>query len=86
MSTDYAHKGYNKSSMKPLHHKCKNLIPHYPIQCKILFGNCAGQQVLGTFVKLVSEALLPDAYTVLTEWVRELQGDSFVGIKICNSI
>ncbi len=59
---------------------------HYPIQCKILFDNCAGQQVLGSFVKLVSETLLPEVYSLIVMRVVVFQGESFVGIKICNSI
>ncbi len=65
--------------MKPSHNIGKHLIPYHLIQCKILFENCAGQQVLGSFVKLVSETLLPYAYAVFQEKVIVLQGESFVG-------
>ncbi len=71
--------------MKPSHNVSKHQIPYHPIQCKILFENCAGQQVLGTFVKLVSKTL-PDAYAVFEQKVILLQEESFLGINICNSI
>ncbi len=64
--------------MKSLHHIGKYQITYYQIQCKILFEN--------SFVKLVSEALLPDAYAAVTTRVRDLQEDSFVGTKTCDSI
>ncbi len=41
---------------------------------------------MGSFVKLVSETLLLDAYTVFEERVIKLQGESFVGINTCNSV
>ncbi len=53
-STLIAHEGYNNSTMKPFHNIRKHAIPYCPIQCKIRFENCGGQQVLGSFVKLVS--------------------------------
>ncbi len=73
-SSDIAHEGYNNSIKNPLHNIKKHQFPYCPIRCKILFGNCGGQQVLGTFVKLVSETLLPNAYLVFEGKVRELQG------------
>ncbi len=73
--TDTAHEMYNNLTMKPLYNISKHPIPYHPIQGKILFENCAGQQVLGSFVKLVSETLLPDAYAVFQEKVILLQGD-----------
>ncbi len=45
---------------------------HYPIQCKLLFENCAGQQVLGTVIKLVSESLSFDAYAHLATKVHAI--------------
>ncbi len=42
--------------------------------------------MLGSCIKLVSEALSPEAYAVLVDRVQLLQRDSFVGIKICTQI
>ncbi len=42
--------------------------------------------MLGSFVKLVSETLLLDAYAALEERVIKLQGESVVGINTCNSV
>ncbi len=61
ISTDIEHKGYNNSTMKLLHNIKKHPLSCHPIQCKIRFENCGGQQVLGSFVKLVSEILSPEA-------------------------
>ena len=72
--------------MKPLHNIKKHPISYHPIQCKILFEKCAGHQVLGSFVKLVSETLSCDAYLVFEGKVRELQGEAFVGINTCNAV
>ncbi len=43
-------------------------------------------QVLGSFVKLVSETLSCDAYLVFEGKVRGLQGEAFVGINTCNAV
>ncbi len=59
---------------------------HYLIQCKILFENCNGWQVLGSCIKLVSEALSSKTYAVLAERVQLMLRESFVGIKICSTI
>ncbi len=85
-STDFAQARYNNVTRTPLHNVSEHPIPYRPIQCKILFENCAGKQVLGSFAKLVSETLLVDAYTALEERVIKLQGESVVGINTCNSV
>ncbi len=85
-STDFLQERYNNSTRKPLHNVSEHLIPYHPIQCMILFENCAGQQVLGSFVKLVSETLLLDAYAAFEERDINLQGESFVGINTCNAV
>ncbi len=85
-SKDIAHKGYNNSTIKPLHAIKKHPISYHEIQCKILFENCAGHQVLQSFVKIVSETLSCDAYLIFEEKVRELQWEAFVGINTCNTV
>ncbi len=42
--------------------------------------------MLGSCIKLVSEALPPKAYALIAERVRLMLRESFVGIKICTSI
>ena len=85
-STDFAQACYNNETRKHLHDVSEHPIPYHPIHCKMLFENCAGKQVLGSFVKLVSETLLPDAYAALEERVIKLQEESVVGINTCNSV
>ena len=85
-STDIAHDKYVDSPVKTLSNCKEPPSRQFPIQCKILFEDCKGQQVLGSCIKLVSEALSPEAYAVLAERVRLLQRDSFLGIKICTQI
>ena len=59
---------------------------HRPLQCNIPFANCAGQQLLGTFTKLISEVLTSDAYAQLVSKVEVLKNASNVGIKTCASL
>ncbi len=59
---------------------------HHSIPCKILFKNCAGQQLLGTFTKLVSRVLSTDIYAQLATRVELLKQESVVGIKTCASV
>jgi len=56
--------------MKPLHNFKTHPISYRPIQCKILFENCAGHQVLGSFFKLVSETFSCDAYLIFRKSQR----------------
>ncbi len=85
-STDIAHDKYVDSPVKTLSSQKELPSCQIPIQCKILFEDCKGQQVLGTCIKLVSEVLSPEAYAVLADKVRSMLRDSFVGIKICTRI
>lgn len=59
---------------------------HHPIQHKLLFENCVQQQLLRSFAKLVSKVLLPKAYALLAERVKELQQKSDAEIKTCADI
>ncbi len=52
----------------------------------MLFENCRGQQVIGSCIKLVSEALSPEVYALLAERVQLMLRESTVGIKICTTI
>ena len=85
-STDIAHDKYVDSPVKTISSHRELPSSQFPIQCKILFENCKGQQVLGSFIKLVSEALSPKAYTVLAKRVQSMLRASFVGIKICTQV
>ncbi len=85
-STDIAHDSYVDSPVKTLSSLMEVPSCHYPIQCKILFENCKGQQVIGSCIKLVCEALSPKAYVLHAERVQSIIRDSFVGIKICTTI
>ncbi len=85
-STDFAHDNYVDSPVKTLssHRELPN--HQIPIQCKIFLENCKRQQVQGSCIKLVGEALSPKAYAVLAERVQSMLRDSFVGIMICTTI
>ncbi len=84
--TDIAHDKYVDAPVKTLLSQREFSSRQFPIHCKILFENCNGQQVLGSCIKLVSEALSPKAYTVLVERVQSMPREPFVGIKICTTI
>ncbi len=85
LSTDIAHDKYVDSPMKTLSGHWELTSCHFPIQYKILFENCDGQQVLGSCINLVSDALSPKADELLAERVQLMIKESFVGIKICTT-
>ncbi len=68
-STDIAHYKYVDLPVKTL--SSQRVLPsrQIPIQCKIQFEDCKGQQVLGSCIKLVSESFSPEAYALLAERV-----------------
>ncbi len=85
-STDITHDKYVDLPVKTLSSHRELPSRRFPIQCNILFENCKGWQVLGSYIKLVNEALSLEAYAVLAERVQSMLRDSFVRIKICTAI
>ncbi len=75
-SADIAHNKNVDSPVKMLSSHRYFQSCHHPIQCKILFKYCKVHQVLGSCIKLLSEA---------AERVQSMLRELCVGIKICTT-